>query len=259
VIVPATDDAWGRALLDQFHGRAVPQPQLEVDGGESGPAMHPEWFFRTFDQWDWWDRELLPLVETGPVLDLGAGAGRASLYLQERGLAVTAVDSSPGAVEVCRLRGVRDARLADLNAPPTDRRWAAVLLLCGNLGLGGDWDGCRALLARLARSCVAGARLIGDSVEPGTTPDVRLRIRYRGAATPWWRQRNIGREEVPALVEDTGWVVERQLHDGADHAVVLRSTSHPLSAGYPLRDAQSSHPLSAAPPPGRSVLDERLG
>jgi hypothetical protein len=50
-----------------------------------------------------------------------------------------------------------------------------------------------------------------------------LRIRYRGAATPWWRQRNIGRAEVAALVDDTGWVVERQLHEGADHAVLLRS------------------------------------
>ena len=57
-------------------------PQLDVDTGESGPAMHPQWFFRSFEAWDWWEQELLPLVERGPVLDLGAGAGRASLYLQ---------------------------------------------------------------------------------------------------------------------------------------------------------------------------------
>jgi SAM-dependent methyltransferase len=223
LIVPAADDAWGRALLDQFHGREVPQPELEVDGGVTGPAMHPEWFFRQFDEWDWWERELLPLIEDGPVLDLGAGAGRAALYLQERGIDVTAIDSSPGAVEVCRLRSVRDARLADLNEPPIDRHWVAALLLCGNLGLGGDWGGCRALLVRLARCCAPGALLIGDSVEPGPTPDVRLRIRSRGAATPWWRQRNTGRSDVRALVDGTGWEIERQLHDGADHAVLLRS------------------------------------
>jgi SAM-dependent methyltransferase len=221
--VPPVDDAWGRALLDQYHGRDVPTPELEVDGGAIGAAMHPEWFFRTFDEWDWWEQELLPLVDDGPVLDLGAGAGRAALYLQQRGLDVTAIDSSPGAVEVCRLRGVRDARLGDLNDPPTDRPWAAVLLLCGNFGLGGDWDGCRVLLARLARDSRPGALLIGDSVEPGPTPDVRLRIRYRGKASPWWRQRNVGRSEVPALVTGTGWEIDRQLHDGADHAVLLRS------------------------------------
>ena len=43
--------------------------------------MHPEWFFRGFERWEWWDRELLPRIERGPVLDLGAGAGRAGLYL----------------------------------------------------------------------------------------------------------------------------------------------------------------------------------
>ena len=92
-----------------------------------------------------------PLIERGPVLDLGAGAGRAALYLQDRGIEVTAVDSSPGAVEVCRLRGVRDVCLADLSDAPDDRRWGAVLLLCGNLGLGGSWDGNRELLSRLAQ------------------------------------------------------------------------------------------------------------
>jgi len=84
------------------------------------PAMHQEWFFRGFEQWEWWDRELVPLVRSGPVLDLGAGAGRASLYLQQRGLHVTAIDASPGAVEVCRHRGVADVRLGDVNDPPSD-------------------------------------------------------------------------------------------------------------------------------------------
>ena len=90
------------ALLDYVERRDVVQPLLEVDGGSIGPAMHPEWFFRDFDRWDWWDRELLPEVFKGPILDLGCGAGRAALYYQARGFAVTAVDSSPGAVEVCR-------------------------------------------------------------------------------------------------------------------------------------------------------------
>ena len=100
-----------------------------------------------------------------PVLDLGAGAGRAALYLQERGLPVTAVDASPGAAEVCRRRGVADVRLGDVNDPPEDRRWAAVVLLCGNLGLGGSWDGSRRLLAgSLSWSCLARSwPVIGDS------------------------------------------------------------------------------------------------
>jgi SAM-dependent methyltransferase len=184
--------------------------------------MRPEWFFRTYDDWDWWDRELLPLVRTGPVLDLGCAAGRAALYLQERGIEVTAIDSSPGCVEVARRRGVRDARVGDLNDPPSDKEWGAVLLLCGNLGLGGTWDANRSLLRRLAEITLPGAVLLGDSVNPRKDPQVSFRIYYGTTVSPWWQQRNVAAREVESLVAGTGWAVERQLEDGDDHSVLLR-------------------------------------
>ena len=221
-MIDPSEDAFGAALLDYLEGRDIPELVLETDDGETGPAMHPEWFFRSFDRWEWWDRKLLPLVDHGPVLDLGAGAGRASLYLHERGLAVTAVDASPGAVEVCRRRGVGDVRLGDVNDPPADQRWAGVLLLCGNLGLGGSWEGSRRLLARLAELAAPGAVLVGDTVTPDGPARVVLRIRYRNLVTPWWPQYNIPAERMAALVDGTGWRLELHLEDGEDHAVLLR-------------------------------------
>jgi len=223
-VIALSRDAFGAALLDYLEGEQVPDLVLEVQGGQPGPAMHPEWFFRDFERWEWWDRELLPLIERGPVLDLGAGAGRASLYLQERGLRVAAVDASPGAVEVCRRRGVADVRLGDVNAPPADLPWAGVLLLCGNLGLGGSWQGSRRLLARLAELVTPGAVLVGDSVTPDGAPEVALRIRYRNLVTAWWRQYNIPAAQMAALVDGTGWKIDRHLEDGEDHAVLLRRT-----------------------------------
>lgn len=215
-------DAWGQALLDHLRGGWTPVPELEVEGGGVGDAMHPEWFFRDFAAWDWWERELLPLAERSPALDLGAGAGRASLWLQERGVDVTAVDSSPGAVEVCRARGVVDARIGDLNDPPTDRPWRLILLLCGNLGLGGSFDGTRRLLMRLAEVAAPDAVLVGDTVDPRGDAEIGLRIRYRGSATPWWRQYNIPVGEVEGVVEGTGWVIGRHVIDLPDHALLLR-------------------------------------
>ncbi len=145
-------DAWGRALVDYLNGRPVGQLDLEADDGKVVPAMHPEWFFRCESKWEPEERQLMALVTDGPVLDLGAGAGRTALHLQERGLGVTAVESSPGAADVCRRRGVLDVRVHDLNDPPSDQLWRTVLLLCGNLGLGGSWEGNRRLLRILARS-----------------------------------------------------------------------------------------------------------
>jgi len=219
-----TGDAWGLALLDHLEGRPVELLELEVDDGTVVPAMHPEWFFRERDDWEPEERELLDTVRDGPVLDLGAGAGRAALDLAARGLEVTALETSPGAAEVCRRRGVADVRESDLNDPPADRRWGTVLLLCGNLGLGGSWEGNRQLLRRLSAVCGPGATLVGDSVTSDGRAEIGLRIRYRGLATPWWRQRNVAVHEVPDLVAGTGWVVERQIEsaNGVDHYLALR-------------------------------------
>jgi SAM-dependent methyltransferase len=217
-------DAWGEALRDYLDGRGVGQLDLEVDDGTAGPAMHPEWFSRHEPDWEPEEQVLMSLVTAGPVLDLGAGAGRAAIHLQERGLPVTAVESSPGAAEVCRRRGVLDVRVHDLNDPPSDQSWRTVLLLCGNLGLGGSWDGNRRLLQRLADVCPPGALLLGDSVNYSGRPEIGLRIRYGSIVTPWWRQRNVAASEVAALVADTGWTIERHVHasNGVDHYVALR-------------------------------------
>ena len=64
--------------------------------------------------------------------------------------------------------------------------------------------------------------LLGDTVEPGGEPEVGLRIRYRGSATPWWRQRNVPVREVGDLVGGTGWAIERHVVDLPDHALLLR-------------------------------------
>ena len=217
-------DAWGSALADHMDGRSVRRLDLEVDDGSIGPGMHPEWFFRAERDWEPEERQLIDLVTEGPVLDLGAGAGRVALHLQDRGLRVAAIESSPGAAEVCRKRGVLDVRVQDLNDPPSDQPWKAILLLCGNLGLGGSWEGNRRLLQRLAAICPSGALLVGDSVNYSGRAEVGLRIKYGDLVTPWWRQRNVAAPEAAALVLDTGWAIERHLHarNGIDHYLALR-------------------------------------
>ena len=215
-------DAWGHALADHYRGRYVPRVELETGDGVVGAAMRPEWFFRRHEEWDWWERDLLDEVTAGPVLDLGAGAGRVGLRFQDRRFEVTAVETSQAACRVCRRRGLRDVRAGDLNDPPRDRAWKAILLLCGNLGLGGSRDGVRRLLSRLAAISAPDAVLIGDTVDPPRPGAFKLRIRYKDEATPWWEQYNVPITEMADVVEGTGWVLDRHLIDRSDHAVLLR-------------------------------------
>ncbi|NQT82293.1 class I SAM-dependent methyltransferase, partial [bacterium] len=50
----------------------------------------------------------------GKVLDIGCGAGRNSLYLQQKGLDVLGIDLSPLAIMVCQLRGFKKARVMSI-------------------------------------------------------------------------------------------------------------------------------------------------
>ncbi|GHJ16883.1 methyltransferase domain-containing protein [Micromonospora sp. AKA38] len=82
----------------------------------------------------------------GPALDLGCGPGRLTAALTRAGLAALGVDVCPRAVASTRARGAVAVR-ADLFDPlPAEGRWRHVVLLDGNIGIGGD-------PARLLRRC----------------------------------------------------------------------------------------------------------
>jgi SAM-dependent methyltransferase len=242
-VLDPPDDAFGAALADHAAGvTAGPELILEVDDGHRTPALPPAWFFLPDSSWSPEEREVLGHAPpAGPVLDLGAGAGRHALWFQSRGHEVTAVDASPGAVEVCRARGVADARLGDLTDPPADKPWSTVLLMCGNLGLAGGWDETRALLTRLVPRCAPGAVVIADTIDPTALGDehsrahvarnlatgrpsgqIRLRLRYGARITPWWDLLNVPVADVAPLVAGTGWTLAAHLVASVDHYVVLR-------------------------------------
>jgi SAM-dependent methyltransferase len=233
-------DAFGQALVDHLEGRTGALLYLEADDGSSRPAdLQPADFFRPRRDWARWERRLVARA-TGRVLDLGAGAGRVAIPLQDESHDVTAVDISPGAVDVCRRRGLSDVRQLDIRAALPNGTWDTVLLMCGNLGLGGDWDPTKDLLKRIANVVPHGGRLIGDSVDPTSDdPDdlayearnerngyhrghVRLRLRYGNLCTPWWDQLNIPRDDLPALVDGTGWTLEDESDADVGYGVILR-------------------------------------
>ena len=66
-------------------------------------------YFSSYDDWPDNVKEAMSFVQ-GRVLDVGVGAGRFALYLQEQGHEVLGIDVSPGILEVCRQRGVQDLR-----------------------------------------------------------------------------------------------------------------------------------------------------
>jgi SAM-dependent methyltransferase len=205
-----------------------------------GPALGAQWFFADHDDWAEPERAAFEYVE-GRVLDIGAGAGRHSLVVQRRELETVAIDISPGAVEVCRRRGVEHARLLPLAEIDEGLgTFDTVLLLCGNFGLSGSAEGTIDLFETLHSVTSPSARIVLDTVDPYVDNDaadlayiernrergrmpgqVTIRIRYGGLATPWYDLLCVSRLELAALLERTGWHSVWAREDGADVYAVL--------------------------------------
>jgi SAM-dependent methyltransferase len=110
----------------------------------------------------------------GPVLDVGCGPGRFVRSLAERGVATLGVDIAETAVELARRRGTPALFRSVFNPVPGEGRWPTVLLMDGNIGIGGDPT---RLLRRVAGLLAAGGRLIVET-DPDAGIDEMLVVRF---------------------------------------------------------------------------------
>jgi SAM-dependent methyltransferase len=109
-----------------------------------------------FDVRDWCEeaglieRSLLQSLQ-GPVLDVGCGPGRLLAAARPLGLAALGIDTSTEAVRRARSRGARALEQSIFAPVPQTGRWQSVILLDGNIGIGGSVTAllrrCRQLIA----------------------------------------------------------------------------------------------------------------
>lgn len=221
------EDAYGHMLLDLVAGVTATEI-IERDDGYIIPGALASDYILPYPRWPSHQRAVVDRAR-GRVLDIGCGAGRFCLALQERGHEVVGIDVSPGAVEASRARGVIDARPVALEEVDASLgTFDAVVMMGNNFGLFGDPDGLRSGLARLASVTAPDARLYAEAVDPYATADphhlryhqanrdagrlggqLRIRIRYKVWASPWFGLLLVSPDELDALLADTDW----RIHD----------------------------------------------
>jgi SAM-dependent methyltransferase len=214
-------DALGEAMLAYLAGSSG-EHVLERDDGWFD-IMDTAVYFNEPDDWPVGESAVLEHVH-GRVLDIGAGAGRYALALQQLGHDVVALDVSPGAVDVCRRRGVREVMVGTIYDVSPRQRFDTFLLGGHNLGLLESPTLAPRFLDRLQILANGGARIVGTSRDPGTLTgpahieykarnlaagraagEFRFRVRWDRTSTDWFKYWLIGSDEFEALSNQRGW------------------------------------------------------
>lgn len=126
-------DLMGKAIWDYFYNEDPEDLQTETSISELD-ELPVDYLFRDFEEINKIEQKALQLAQ-GKVLDIGAGAGSHSLYLQnERELNVLALDISPKSIEVCQLRGVKNAVSKDM-LDFSGETFDTILLLMNGTGI----------------------------------------------------------------------------------------------------------------------------
>lgn len=126
-------DLMGQAIWDYFHNEDPEDLQTETSISELD-ELPVVYLFRDFEMMNIIEKKALQL-SSGKILDIGAGAGSHSLYLQdEKKLEVTALDISPKSVEVCRLRGIKKAFAKNM-LEFSGEKYDTILLLMNGTGI----------------------------------------------------------------------------------------------------------------------------
>ncbi len=125
-------DIFGKAVLDYFHKNS-PEDIIVFSDDFDEDIIPVEYLFRNYATMPLLEQKALDLAE-GKILDVGCCAGSHALYLQEKGKNITAIDISPGAIEVARLRGIKNAAVQDF-FNLKNQEFDTVLLLMNGSGI----------------------------------------------------------------------------------------------------------------------------
>ncbi|KQT35924.1 methyltransferase [Chryseobacterium sp. Leaf405] len=126
-------DLMGKAIWDYYHNEDPQDLQTETSISEMD-ELPVDYLFRDFQDMNKIEQKALKLSQ-GKILDIGAGAGSHSLYLQnERKLDITALDISPKSIEVCQLRGIKKA-VAENMLHFSGEAFDTILLLMNGTGI----------------------------------------------------------------------------------------------------------------------------
>ncbi len=217
------------AAMRAFHRGADDAVVVAYDDMGDRDEIPVSYFFRTESQFAPYERRALELCR-GRVLDVGAGSGCLSLWLQDREFDVCGIDIDPDIAEVLRERGVKDARCSTI-AELRGEQFDTILMMMNGLGLAETLSGLEPMLNHLRTLLTTGGQVLADSTDVrvayGPKTDAtgnreRADGRYMGEITFQLEFEGEKGPPFPQLYVDPETLVEHAGRAGWNTDIVLR-------------------------------------
>ena len=223
-------DVFGYGVWNYHKGNRDIEEYLERNDGFISPSCGIPLYFSKYKDWTDIDKKAIEYAH-GRVLDVGCGAGRVSLYLQEKGMNVISIDRSPLAVRVSRERGVRDARVLSFEEIGVfmDNSFDSIIMFGGNFSLFGNRETAQSMLKELYRITSDKGIIIAqisdsktedpihigyqkNNIDNGRMPgEIQLRLKVDDKVGEWFNYLIASKEELESILVDTGWRVSKYI------------------------------------------------
>lgn len=226
------EDAFGQLLWACYEGSEAIEVVERDDGLIS--VYDPRIYFSDHKHWPLFERKAMRFVK-GRVLDVGCGAGRHALYLQRKGFDVLGIDKSSLAIKICKLKGLRKAKVMSVeDVCCRQDRFNTIIMMGNNFGLLGGFRKAKRLLKGFHRMTSRDAVIVAETRDPYKTEkrahleyhrlnrrrgrmagQVRIRTRFEKCASKWFDYLFVSKDEMKEILKGTGWKI-RQFIDSKD-------------------------------------------
>lgn len=153
-------DAYGKALTAYFNGDKKTRIKVESSVVETEYWNIKE-FFHTWEKMSEIEQRALKLC-SGRTLDVGAGSGSHTLWLQEHGVDAEAIDVSAGAVDVMKQRGVVKSQIRNFY-DITGEKYDTLLMLMNGAGIAKTMQNLPLFLNHCKSMLADGGKIVMDS------------------------------------------------------------------------------------------------
>lgn len=224
-------DVYGEALSDFFQQLNQQAPLLLHTSYGDTDEMPLDIFFREEENFPELEYIALSLCD-GKTLDVGAGVGSHSLYLQNHGFDVDALEISQIACNIMLQRGVRRVICADFFSY-SSQKYDTLLFLMNGIGIAGELHGFRKLLEHSKSLLTENGQLIFDSSDisylyndygikrpESYFGEIGYRYEYKGNSGPLFKWLYLDQDTLIKTAHEMGWVVQVLFEDENDQYLV---------------------------------------